>query len=159
MPGTPCKEYWFGTKSTRRCLPAKEYATNHFCAVLMSNTAIAAKRLELFETDTLDVPPKTLKATAILFAITSNSRSKELPLGMKIVQADGQDMWRYKLMAIKQIDYNPKFFVRPKGMKVAKTIGDVTIDANQQAAMSDIAEQMELGEKFGTHEKKSAGGK
>ena len=57
-------------------------------------------------------------------------------------------------MLFRSLDYDPRQFVKPPHLTKAKTMAAVTMDDEQQEAMRDIAEQMDLGETFGTKNKK-----
>lgn len=144
---------WCGAQVIERSIAIKKYSINHISDVLVKDFGAQGKRLELYETDSIAIPKQALEAVHAFFAINACTRSLSLPLGLKVVQNDGTDLWAFKLASIKQLDYDPRQFAKPHLAK-AKTMAAVTMNDEQQEAMRDIAEQMDLGETFGTKNKK-----
>ncbi len=146
-------ENWYGAKVDKMVLPIKVFRFNGFSS-MVTEDAVKAKEIDLYETESVPLGKNTLLGAQAFFCERYGVRSNKLPLGLKVIQSDGTDLWLFKLRSIRQIPYKADLFVKPKNLKVAKTMGEIVLDDQQRSAMSDMAEDMNLGEAFGTKQKK-----
>jgi hypothetical protein len=146
-------ENWCGAKADKMILPLTVFRFNGFSS-LVTEDAVKAKEIDLYETASVPLAKNTLLGAQAFFCERYGVRSSKLPLGLKVIQADGTDLWLFKLRSIRQMPYKDDLFVKPKNLKAAKTMGEIVLDDQQRSAMSDMAEDMNLGEAFGTKQKK-----
>lgn len=149
------KEIWCGVPTLKESIPLKSFRSNGFSGMILEDT-VKTKEIDLYETTSLSlpVPAKAIDSARGYFSVRQGITCNGLPLGAKLVLADGKDLWLFKLRSIKQLPYDPALFIKPKGLAAAKNMTQIYLEDNQSSAMSDLAEDMDLGRSLGSGKKK-----
>ena len=137
-------ENWCGARTSKATITGKDFRLNSF-STMIANDSLKARSINLYETDALPLNKDSFRISQAFFAERYGVRSSKLPLGLKVVQPDGQEVWIFKLRSIKQIAFDTQIYERPKNLSRAKTMGAVYLDDSQQSALRDLAEDMDLG--------------